>query len=296
MLHNALCSEERQVDLEQKPRERSFIRELVPDWRPTREQTLWSIRIILVLVVVLSMLTLIGLPFGVTLWEWVKLLIVPAVIAAGGIWFNRQQRERELKVECERTQDEALQAYLDKMTDLLVVHDLGQPQFDEDKLKEEPVRTVAWARTKTVLRRLDGNRKGAVLRFLTEADLITKGRPIIRSLSGADLVDANLKGSVLRETILQGVDLRNAVLKGANLRDADLGVSKRTQRATDLTGADLRGADLRGADLSCAKGVTNEQLAAQTKLLQGATMPNGQKYEDWLKSREVEGEGDDYQL
>jgi hypothetical protein len=193
------------VNQEQKPRRHSFMSELVPDGRPTRGQVLWAVRIAIA-VVLLGILTPIGQPFGITLWAWVKLLIVPAVIAAGSIWFNRQQRERELEVESQRTQNEALQAYLDKMTELLVVHGLGKPQDDEHKLQEDTVRTVAWARTKTVLRRLDGNRKGAVLRFLNEADLIRKGRPIIRSLAGADLVKANLKGSVLRDTALQEAD------------------------------------------------------------------------------------------
>ena len=73
-----------------------------------------------------------------------------------------------------------------------------------------------------MLRMLDGARKGAVLRFLTEADLIIKDRPVIRSLSGADLVDAKLKGSVLSDTALQGVDLTRADLKNADLRGADL--------------------------------------------------------------------------
>ena len=37
-----LSGEERQVDQEQKLREKLFIRELVLDWRPTREQKLWA--------------------------------------------------------------------------------------------------------------------------------------------------------------------------------------------------------------------------------------------------------------
>lgn len=274
------------------PQERAILllrAALVPKWRPTTGQSLvWAIRS----ATILGVLVLIASAVDKTLWNWLHLLIIPAVIAGGGIWFNRQQRERELKIADQRTKDDALQTYLDKMTDLLVVHGLGHPQYDEGRLKEEPVRTVAWARTKTVLRRLDGNRKGAVLRFLTEADLITKGRPVIRSLSGADLVAANLKGSVLKETSLQGVDLSNADLSDANLRDADLSLSKTTQRATDLTGADLRNADLRGADLFCAKGFTNERLAAQTKFLQNATMPNGQRYEEWLKSKGREETGE----
>jgi hypothetical protein len=38
-----------------------------------------------------------------------------------------------------------------------------------------------------------------------------------------------------------------------------------------------------------SKGVTEEQLEA-AKSLKGATMPNGQEYEDWLKSK---GRGED---
>jgi hypothetical protein len=43
--------------------------------------------------------------------------------------------------------------------------------------------------------------------------------------------------------------------------------------------ADLRYANLQGAT------VTDEQLA-DTRYLQGATMPSGQKYEDWFKDKE----------
>jgi hypothetical protein len=79
------------VDQNQKPHERSFIRDLVPDWRPTRDQVLWAVRSVIVLLVALGLLTLIGLPFGITLWTWVKLLIVPAAIAVRTIWFNQRQ-------------------------------------------------------------------------------------------------------------------------------------------------------------------------------------------------------------
>jgi hypothetical protein len=38
-------------------------------------------------------------------------------------------------------------------------------------------------------------------------------------------------------------------------------------------------------------GVTNEQLQQQAASLKGATMPDGQKYEDWLKSKGYAGWG-----
>ena len=60
----------------------------------------------------------------------------------------------------------------------------------------------------------------------------------------------------------------------------------------DLRGAYLGEANLRAANLSAAhvsetnlRGGTNEELEQQAKTLEGATMPNGQKYEDWLKSK-----------
>jgi hypothetical protein len=50
------------------------------------------------IVALLTVVILIGYRYDITLWDWIKLLIVPAVIAGGNLWFNRQQRERELRV------------------------------------------------------------------------------------------------------------------------------------------------------------------------------------------------------
>src|SRR5215204_5551050 len=57
-----------------------------------------------------------------TLCDWLQLLIIPAVLAGGGLWFNRQQQERQREDNLQqqerervfaerRSQDEALQAY-----------------------------------------------------------------------------------------------------------------------------------------------------------------------------------------
>jgi hypothetical protein len=48
-------------------------------------------------------------------------------------------------------------------------------------------------------------------------------------------------------------------------------------------GLSLERGDLSGANLHLAR-ITKEQLG-QVESLRGATMPNGQKYEDWLKSK-----------
>jgi uncharacterized protein YjbI with pentapeptide repeats len=140
-------------------------------------------------------------------------------------------------------------------------------------------------------------------------------------LSDADLRDAHLENADLRKAKLNGVDLggadlsgadlSNAKLRSANLANADLQRKddERKLNGANLSGAELTETNLSGADLSGAnltdayelikegskrentRRVTNEQLEAQhTKSLASATMPDGQKYEDWLKSQ---GRGED---
>jgi uncharacterized protein YjbI with pentapeptide repeats len=109
------------------------------------------------------------------------------------------------------------------------------------------------------------------------------GIPAIVKLTLTNLKGATLENAVLNETWLGVADLTNAVLKGANLTSAYL-------KDANLTGANLTGADLTNADLTNAVGLTSEELEQQTSALEGATMPNGQKYEDWLKSN---GRGED---
>lgn len=109
-------------------------------------------------------------------------------------------------------------------------------------------------------------------------------------LMGAKLNNANLEEADLSEAHLEGADLSHARLAGANLRNAVLGEHREILWAwTNVSEADLRGADLRGASErtrdKSERLITNEELARQAASLEGATMPNGQKYEEWLKSK-----------
>jgi hypothetical protein len=248
-----------------------------PRGRATRQQLVWSIRIAAVLTVAV-LIVLIGYRYGITLWDWIKLLVVPAVIAAGGLWFNRQQQERELRTAERRAQDEALQAYLDQMSNMLIPTKDRPSLYDENP--PESLRTVARARTLTMLSRLDGDRKARVVQFLYESGLISRERPVLE-LSLADLSHANLVGTNLSAALLSAALLNNAGLTYANLSSANLS-------STNLMGANLIRANLDGANLAYAN-VTVEQLQ-QADTLEGATMPNGQKYEEWLKDREIRGE------
>ena len=100
-----------------------------------------------------------------------------------------------------------------------------------------------------------------------------------------DLHGTNLRGANLREAYLRGANLEDANLQGANLQGANLKDAYLQKAGRDR--ADLQGADLKDADLRRVE-VTDEQLAA-TLSLQGATMPDGRKYEDWLKADEGSG-------
>jgi uncharacterized protein YjbI with pentapeptide repeats len=71
-------------------------------------------------------------------------------------------------------------------------------------------------------------------------------------------------------------------LSEANLRKSFL-------PGADLMEADLSGADRHYADLNGAAVFDDEDLEQQAKSLEGATMPNGQKYENWLKDKKAQG-------
>jgi hypothetical protein len=134
-----------------------------------------------------------------TLWEWLALLIVPAVLALGGYLFTRSENRRaqriadrqravDLQIAEDRRQDDMLQAYLDGMLQLLT--DKERPLHRAEL--GDYLSTVARARTLTVLSRLDSERKWSVLQFLYESDLLSKDRAAVLDLRGANLRGANL--------------------------------------------------------------------------------------------------------
>jgi len=233
---------------------------------------------------------------GMTVRNWLELLIVPMVLVGIGLLFEMQQADRQLATEkhqqnlekkranAERelavqgAQDEALRSFFDEMSTLLLREDLRNSDQDSE------ARTLARARTLTVLRTVDASRKSRVVLFLDEAKLIgsVDGRDPIVDLNYADLKGANLSFVNLSGANLSPVDMSGATLGYTDLSDANL------SSGSNLSGADFEFADLSGADLSYANltdaNVTLGQLD-EVDSLKGATMPNGQKYEDWLKDR-----------
>lgn len=302
--------------MEQVPREqRLALVERVPD-RQQIAQGIWrivgvAIATVAVIATVLAILYALSSYFLIPFLDLLRITAVPLTIGGGVPLLNWLQKRRELDLENKRTQDAALLAYIDKISELLIDKDLHDKSNEYDQM-----RITARARTLAVLRQLDGERKRTVLLFLREARLINKDKfvdhqsnviyhPHYVGLDGADLsradlagarlistnreesvylkgavlADANLEGAILEKANLEEAILKNAKLKGADLRNADL------QEAV-LEGASLVDTDLSYADLSQATGVAEEELDHYARSLAGATLPNGQKYEDWLKNRE----------
>jgi hypothetical protein len=211
-------------------------------------------------------------PPAKTLWDWLNLLgvlAIPVVVGIGAAWFttqqskaseatNQRQHDTELEISTDNQRESALQAYIDKISELLLKEHLGDLTPD-GKLKPEyeAVRNIARVRTLTVLRDLksDAERKESILEILYESGLIDMGKHII-DLSGADLSQADVSGA----------DLSRADLSGANLRKANLSNAI-------LFNANFSNAILEEANFN-KSWVTREQLE-QAKSLKGATMPDG---------------------
>jgi hypothetical protein len=246
--------------------------------------------------------------------------LIAAVIALGGVGTaqmvsialedQRTREARELEdrrtqeardLEDQRANEAALQNYLEQVGALLIEQPLRRASPGDN------LSTVVRAQTLSVLAGLDPDRKRTLLLFLYESGLIYARKLVVSlvaanlngaylrdaylsgvNLSGANLIEAHLSRAYLREADLFKANLSGAGLGGADLSEANL--REANLREADLKLAYLSGANLSGANLSGAKGITNEELRQQAHSLNGATMPNGKKYEDWLRDKEGRGE------
>jgi uncharacterized protein YjbI with pentapeptide repeats len=215
---------------------------------------------------------------GKTLWDLLQLLAalaIPVVVGLGAAWYTAQQRKVSESETRDNQRHATLQAYLDKMSELLLNGNLAE-QTADGQLNPEYKRgcLVARVRTITVLTQLDARRISYVFAFLREAELMSA----TKDDNAISLKNADLHAVDWSQADLCGADLRGANLSGANLSGAIFFSIIYVPRAFGSTivipnHANLSGADLSGANLRGAK-VTDEQLAT-AKSLQGATMPDG---------------------
>jgi uncharacterized protein YjbI with pentapeptide repeats len=222
-----------------------------------------------------------------TLWDWLQLLIVPAILIGVTFAWSAEQTSRDNRRTEETRQDTTLQTYLDQMSGLMLNKELLASRPDS------PVRAVARTVTLGTLRRLDGDRKGEVVRFLVEAHLLDLKHPRLR-LDGADLSGVVLIGAHLEDVTLEGLTLNHADLRfakldrsnleGANLENANLegaGLYKANLFLAHLARANLDHAYLAGAKLSMADfsdailvGASFESSDLQDARLDGADLTN----------------------
>jgi hypothetical protein len=315
-------------------------------WWQKAKNPLEIFGIIVACIVVIALLAVIALAYifnvnvpglrGKTLWDWLQLLIIPLALAVIALLFNlansrterqiakdryqqdqqiaKQRYEQDQQIALDKQREDLLQAYLDRISELLLKEKLRSSAVDAE------VRNVARVRTITILFQLDARRIGYVFAFLREAGLISnKPKSSIVSLSHADpdginlsrvnlsrtdlsgttLRRANLSGAYLSETYLNGTNFFLANLREADLREADLSgafllgtdlfgavlekaslkeayIMRATLREAFLKEADFSDALLDGTDLSGAEA-TEEQLK-KARSLKGATMPDGSIY------------------
>jgi uncharacterized protein YjbI with pentapeptide repeats len=223
---------------------------------------------------------------GKTLWNWLSLLLqilgviaIPLAIIIGTTYFSTQQNQTSTQIAQDQQAEASLQTYLNRMSDLLLNHNLRTSKPGDE------VSQVARELTLTTLRRLDSVRNGIILQFLQDEHLIGGKNAVIdlsgAILSGAYLMNTNLSGVTLSGTTLNNTWLGSANLSGANLSHANL-------TSTDLGGANLKGANLSGANLASVNlynadlsgANLNGAIVAQDELtsaasLHGTTMPDG---------------------
>jgi hypothetical protein len=115
---------------------------------------------------------------GKLLWDWLQLLIVPLALALIALAFQlansrterqlaKQRYEQDQQIALDKQREDLLQAYLDRMSELLLNEQLRTSAVDAE------VRNVARVRTITLLFQLDARRIGYVFSFLRETGLMS---------------------------------------------------------------------------------------------------------------------------
>jgi hypothetical protein len=136
---------------------------------------------------------------GKTLWDWLQLLIIPAVLTLGAIWYTARQNH-DLHITLDNQRETVLQTYFDNMSELLLHENLRiskRRKLDAISLEGAYLQGA--------------NLSGTVLweAILKEANL-----------AGADLTGANLKG--VTGIAVEELKKQAKSLKGTTMPDGSL--------------------------------------------------------------------------
>jgi hypothetical protein len=209
-----------------------------------------------------------------TLWDWLSLAGIPLSLAGLGFWLQLKDqkiadknRQQDLEIAQDNREEEALQHYLDRVSNLVIEKNLlaiaakDPPTTEEKELLDVSVDILRGLTLSTLRRLSDGVRKASVVRLLIETDIIKRV-----SLEGADLTGAELTGAILIGATLTGAKLEHANLTGAILNSAIF-------IKVDFQCADFNCANLKDANLTDAEALTKEQL--EKAYLCGTKLPKG---------------------
>lgn len=208
----------------------------------------------------------------------VAVMVSIFALAFGVKQFNDQQATNQSQALQQQYQT-TLDTYFDRMQELL----LAKPDDFKASNPGDEYQSLAEARTFTVLRNLDGPRKGTLVRFLEDAYLIgyvdTNGalQPPILDLRGSDLSGAVFVTAAQAHPDLTGISLKYDNLYGANLRGVDLrhaDLSYDYLQGVELSGANLNGTLLQGARYNTKTEQVND-VQGNTVTLQPTQWPQG---------------------
>ncbi|MFL9458947.1 pentapeptide repeat-containing protein [Tolypothrix bouteillei VB521301_2] len=236
---------------------------------------------------------------GKTFWDWLGLagtLAIPVILFQ--FQQNAQRRERkreqtekeqaekqaelEKEIAASNLREEALQIYIDRISELLLNKarslELFNAKADSESNSDNPVRDVARMRTVAVLRRLENDleRQSRILHFLRDAELlefILKNANLANTnlagtnFEGTNLTNVNLIGTNLTNVNFAGTHLESANLKGANLANANL--ESANLKGTNLADSNLESAILKSANLT---GVNLERAYLESTNLAAANL------------------------
>lgn len=202
---------------------------------------------------------------GRTLFDWLGVIAIPLFLGLLTFlqWWIAEEREKQDEMIAEKNRlHTVMSSYLDQMTKLLIEYEANATA---DQEVQNDIQAVARAITLNASRQLDGERRGQLLKFLYESELIGQCPfELVPQSDQAAKKEADCKRSRLslddikleeatffnRRFSMAGADLRGAFLDGAHLPGVTL--AKAVMNAVNLPAADLTGAVLNDAHMDQA--------------------------------------------
>lgn len=175
-------------------------------------------------------------------WGFISVFIVPLSLFLIAHRFQMQNETANEENARNNREASLVNSYVDSVTNLLVSS--GIEKSDDDKIEK-----LIRSKSSLIARQVDQIRKGQVVRFLYDQDLVFSGEAIRRKQDELKREFDTTQDKQFYEVELGGIDFVRIDLKSAFLPDIDLSGS--TMKGGDLSAAYLTRSDLNVIDLSC---------------------------------------------